>query len=142
MEGRPVIEQIYSIEANNFTLAGEASSAIKKLLRQLGVPSDIVRRMAIAAYEMEMNLVIHSIGGELILQVTPDKIHLLSNDLGPGIPNIDLAMQEGYSTAPESARELGFGAGMGLSNIKRCADNFCIKSKMGQGTSVEIRINL
>ena len=132
-----VMEQVYTVEAGNFISAGEASGHIKKLLKQLGVDSNIVRRVTIAAYEAEMNMVIHSVGGELILKITPDRIAVVAQDRGPGIPDIDLAMREGYSTAPETARELGFGAGLGLPNIKRCADDLKIQSKMGEGTLLE-----
>jgi serine/threonine-protein kinase RsbT len=132
------MEQIYSIEAGNFALAGEASGHIKKLLKQLGVNSGMVRRVTIAAYETEMNLVIHSLGGHIKLNVTPETIILTAQDRGPGIADIELAMKEGYSTAPDLARELGFGAGMGLPNIKRCADSFSINSKVGQGSVMKI----
>ncbi|NLO81753.1 MAG: anti-sigma regulatory factor [Clostridiales bacterium] len=131
------MEQVYTVEAGNFVLAGEASGQIKKVLKQLGVDSNIVRRVTVAAYEAEMNMVIHSVGGELILKVTPERITVTARDRGPGIPDIGLAMQEGYSTAPEIARELGFGAGMGLPNIKRCADSLNMQSKVGEGTILE-----
>ncbi|MGI6188425.1 MAG: ATP-binding protein [Caldicoprobacteraceae bacterium] len=137
-----IMKQKYPIEAGNFTLAGEASGQIKKVLKQLGVDSNIVRRVTVAAYEAEMNMVIHSVGGNLTLQVTPDRITVIAEDRGPGIPDIDLAMQEGYSTAPEMARELGFGAGMGLPNIKRCADILNVHSKMGEGTLLEAHFDI
>ncbi|MBM7581936.1 anti-sigma regulatory factor (Ser/Thr protein kinase) [Caldicoprobacter guelmensis] len=136
------IEQVFYIKAGDFASAGEASSQIKKTLKQLGVDSGVVRRATIAAYEAEMNLIIHSIGGELKLKVTPETIIITAEDKGPGIPDIDLAMQEGYSTAPEIARELGFGAGMGLPNIKRNADRLNIQSKVGEGTLVEIYFDI
>jgi anti-sigma regulatory factor (Ser/Thr protein kinase) len=138
VNGDHFMEQVFSIEAGDFTSAGEASSQIKNVLKQLGVDPNVVRRVTIAAYEAEMNLVIHSVGGELRLKVTSDSIVITAQDRGPGIPDIDLAMQEGYSTAPEIARELGFGAGMGLPNIKRCADSLNIQSKVGEGTLLEI----
>ncbi|HHW70792.1 MAG TPA: anti-sigma regulatory factor [Clostridiales bacterium] len=136
------MEYTYNVEAGNYALAGEASSSIKALLKKLGISGDIVRRMAIAAYEAEMNIVIHSKGGCLILKISPEELILISEDRGPGIPDIDLAMKEGYSTAPDEAREMGFGAGMGLSNMKRCADEFNIKSTVGIGTKVQIKIYL
>ncbi|WP_026893766.1 ATP-binding protein [Clostridiisalibacter paucivorans] len=130
----------YKIVRNDFTQAGEASSNVKKILKQLGINADVTRRVSIATYEAEMNLVIHSNGGNISVIISPKEIEILSKDIGPGIPDIDLAMEEGYSTAPNEVRELGFGAGMGLPNIKRCADIFDIKSKEGQGTEVYIRI--
>lgn len=133
----PVIEQVFLIEAGDFTSAGEVSSKIKKLLKQLGVDANIVRRTAIACYEAELNLVIHSLGGQIIFIVKPKEINIITEDIGPGIPDVELAMTEGYSTASEKARELGFGAGMGLSNIKRCADKIEIQSKVGQGTRMK-----
>lgn len=136
------MEQVFHIKAWDFALAGEASSQIKKMLKQLGIDPNLARRVTIAAYEAEMNLIIHSIGGELKLKITPQSITLTAEDKGPGIPDIDLAMQEGYSTAPEIARELGFGAGMGLPNIKRCADRLNIQSKVGEGTLLEMYFDL
>lgn len=132
------MEQAFKVQAGNFTQAGEASGNIKKLLRQLGIDSHIVRRIAIASYEAEMNIVIHSFGGILKLLISPEDVLLIAEDTGPGIADIGLAMQEGYSTAPEVARELGFGAGMGLANIKRCADRFDIVSSAGQNTRLNI----
>ncbi len=124
------------IESQDFTTAGEASTLFKSTLKQLGVNPALVRRIAIAAYEVELNLVIHSLGGELSLEITPDFIILTAKDRGPGIPDIDQAMTEGFSTAPDSVRDLGFGAGMGLPNMKRNADNFSIQSEMGVGTEI------
>ncbi|NLU36193.1 MAG: anti-sigma regulatory factor [Clostridiales bacterium] len=137
-----LIRHVYSIEAEDFSSAGEVSRKIKNLLKQLGVDSELVRRAAIACYEAELNLVIHSWGGKLTFQVTPNLIQIITEDEGPGIPDIDLAMKEGYSTASELARELGFGAGMGLPNIKRCADTVIIQSKAGQGTKLIINFNI
>ncbi len=137
-----VMVQTYEIEAGNFTLAGEAASNIKKLLRQLGIDAKIVRKVSIAAYEAELNMVIHSLGGIMRLEITPKEIVLKARDDGPGIEDIELAMQEGYSTATELARELGFGAGMGLPNIKRCSDKLHLQSKLGQGTYLEARFFL
>jgi len=142
MNSEILMEQIYSIEPENFALAGEASSSIKKLLKQLGVDSNIVRRAAIASYEAELNQVIHSLGGTITLRVDSKEIRIIAQDVGPGIEDIDLAMQEGYSTASAKARELGFGAGMGLPNIKKCADRLLIDSKVGQGTRIEIVFEL
>lgn len=119
-------------------LAGEASGNIKKLLKQLGIDSNIVRRICISAYEAEMNIVIHSHGGYLQVKISPEDVILIAEDVGPGIADVDLAMQEGYSTAPAIARELGFGAGMGLANIKRCSDRFEISSQESKNTKLSM----
>lgn len=131
----------FDVISNDFTRAGEASSNIKKILKQLGVDSKIIRRVSIAAYEGEMNIVIHSLGGKIILEVSKNKIILIMKDKGPGIKNLDLAMQEGYSTASNEIRELGFGAGMGLPNIKKCSDVFNIESILGKSTILTVVIN-
>lgn len=136
------IREDFSILRDDFASAGEASAAIKRTLKRLGVDPAIVRRVAIASYEAELNLVIHSMGGMLILRVTPQHIHVIANDCGPGIPDVDQALEEGYSTAPESARLLGFGAGMGLSNMRRCSDVFEIRSVMGEGTRVRMTFQI
>ncbi len=130
----------FDVPARDFVRAGETSSRIKKVLQQLGIDSAVVRRLAIAAYEGEMNIVIHSVGGKVKLTVTSADVILTCVDTGPGIPDIDLAMQEGYSTASEEVREMGFGAGMGLSNIKKSADEFRIESSPA-GTVVLVRIS-
>lgn len=130
----------YEIIQNDFKSAGEASSNVKKILTQLGIDSKIVRRVAIATYEAEMNIVIHSFGGKIIVVISSDKIEIKAIDNGPGIKNIDLAMQEGYSTASNRVRELGFGAGMGIPNMRRCSDNFNISSYEGKETSVSMEI--
>jgi len=137
-----LITQSFNVKAEDFAAAGEVSGKIKNLLKQLGVDPALVRRVAIASYEAELNLVIHSWGGQLIFQVDPEKIRIITEDKGPGIPDIELAMKEGYSTASDLARELGFGAGMGLPNIQRCADKLDIRSEVGQGTILEIEFNL
>lgn len=137
-----LVRHVYSIEAEDFASAGEVSRKVKNLLKQLGVNAELIRKVAIACYEAELNLVIHSWGGKLFFQVTPHLIQIITKDRGPGIPNIELAMKEGYSTASEQARELGFGAGMGLPNIKRCANKVDIQSKAGQGTTLEITFQL
>lgn len=132
----------YDIEAGNFTQAGEAASGIKRLLRQLGIDAKVARRISIAAYEAEMNMVIHSIGGVIEIEINPEEIIFKAKDEGPGIGDIDLAMEEGYSTATDLARELGFGAGMGLPNIRRCSDEFLIQSEIGKGTHLEARFSI
>ncbi len=125
-----------------FASAGAASSELKTVLTNLGVPQGIVRRASIAAFEAEMNVIIHAVAGTLHYEVTPAKIHIDITDMGPGIEDIDLAMREGYSTAPDWVREMGWGAGMGLPNIKKNADIFKIDSVVGEGTTLEIDINL
>lgn len=133
-----ILEQVYPVEAGNYAGAGQASTTIKRTLKQLGINSEVLRRLSVASYEVELNLVIHSLGGELLLQLEPDQITLISRDVGPGIPNIEKAMTEGYSTANEEARTLGFGAGMGLPNMKRNATTFEIESEVGKGTTIKM----
>ena len=118
--------------------SGEVSAKIKRTLKKLGVDSSVLRRISVCSYEVELNLVIHSRGGVLTLEVEPGRVRLVSRDAGPGIPDVELAMREGYSTANEEARSLGFGAGMGLPNMKRNADQFAIQSAVGVGTTIEM----
>ena len=133
---------VYDVKALDYATAGDASATIKRKLKQLGVDSTILRRVAVASYEAELNLIIHSLGGSITVQMSPQEIRLLSSDVGPGIPDIDKALQEGYSTASEEARNMGFGAGMGLPNMKRNADSFQIDSEIGAGTHIEMRFQL
>lgn len=126
----------FTVEGEDFLVAGEASNSIKETLKMLGVPSSICRRAAVITYEAEMNLVIHARGGTLRAEITPEKIELAARDEGPGIADVEMAMREGYSTAPDHVRELGFGAGMGLPNIKRNADALHIDSVVGKGTEL------
>ena len=135
-----IIKLSYIVDGDNFTSAGEASSSMKKALRQLGVAPEIIRRVAIAMYEGEINMVIHANGGEALVEITPQYIKVILKDNGPGIKDIDLAMKEGYSTACEKARQMGFGAGMGLPNMKSYTDEMNITTKMGVGTTVEMII--
>jgi len=128
----------FFILGKDFTMAGEASSMIKYTLQHIGFCSAIVRRTAIATYEAEMNMVIHADSGTLQANITPEFVEIIAEDLGPGIADIPLAMQEGYSTAPDHIREMGFGAGMGLPNMKKCADEFFISSEVGKGTIVRM----
>jgi len=107
----------------------------------VGLEADFIRRVAIATYEAEMNVVIHARSGQIEMHIDPGRIEITVTDVGPGIPDIDLAMREGYSTAPETAREMGFGAGMGLPNMKRCADKLEIESRIGVGTTVRMRFD-
>ncbi len=130
----------FELESHDFVQAGEASSEIRRRLKKLGFASDVVRRAAIAAYEAEMNVIIHARRGWLKVEITPRQILIIAQDEGPGIDNIHQAMQEGFTTAPDMIRELGFGAGMGLPNIRRFADEFNISSCTGEGTSLEIII--
>jgi serine/threonine-protein kinase RsbT len=136
------MDHVYRVERDDFARAGEASSAIKGMLRKLGIDADIVRRVAIAAYEAEMNMAIHSLGGELTLTMDPRHVRLIAEDMGPGIDDIELALSEGYSTASEKTRELGFGAGMGLPNMKKMSDDFAITSSPGEGTRVEMSFHI
>ena len=137
-----LIQQEYPIAAEDYTRAGEASADIKRRLKQLGVSSMVLRRVAVASYEVELNLVIHSRGGVLTLEVEPDRVRLVSRDVGPGIPDVELAMREGYSTAIEEARSLGFGAGMGLPNMKRYSDEMKIDTTPGVGTTVRLSFHV
>lgn len=137
-----LLREIYPISAGAYETAGEASASIKRKLKQLGIDSSVLRRISVASYEVELNLVIHSMGGTLTLAVDPEQIMLISKDVGPGIPDITRAMTEGYSTANEEARSLGFGAGMGLPNMKRNASTFDIQSQPGVGTSIVMGFKL
>lgn len=137
-----VIKLVYEIDKQDFVKAGQASSEIKKVLKQLGVASEITRKVAIATYEAEMNIVIHSFGGYIEVAIDESGIKIKAKDRGPGIKDIELAMQEGYTTASDKVRELGFGAGMGLPNIKRCADEFQIKSILNKHTELDVFIRL
>ncbi len=128
----------FSVRGGDFAAAGEASSRVKSVLKQVGLGAELIRRVAIATYEAEMNVVIHAHAGEIQVSIDPARIEVAAIDSGPGIPDIDLAMQEGYSTAPEAAREMGFGAGMGLPNMKRYSDEMTIESRVGEGTSVRM----
>ena len=132
----------YDISGNDFSTAGEASGNFKTLLKKLGVPSEITRRVAISMYEAEINTFIHGGGGECDAEISGDKITITFRDNGPGIADIGLAMQEGYSTASDKIRELGFGAGMGLPNIKKYTDDMQINTAPGKGTTLIITINL
>ncbi|MCF0134990.1 MAG: anti-sigma regulatory factor [Lachnospiraceae bacterium] len=132
----------FDVDGDNFTSAGQASVQVKKDLRQLGLPTDIIRRISIAMYEGEINMVIHANGGTADVLVYEDAIEIILEDHGPGIADIDKAMQEGYSTASDTIRSLGFGAGMGLPNMKRYTDSMDIKTKLGVGTTITMRIEL
>ena len=132
----------YEISPDDFTRAGEASSDVKNKLKQMGVAPEAVRKAAIAMYEGEINMVIHAKGGEIIVTITPEKIVMELADVGPGIPDVELAMQAGYSTAPDEIRSLGFGAGMGLPNMKKYSDDMKIDTEVGVGTTITMVVNL
>ncbi len=132
----------FDVDGTDFTSAGNASVQVKKNLRQLGISAEIIRRVSIAMYEGEINMVIHAGGGRADVTVYEDRIEIVLDDDGPGIPDISLAMQEGYSTATESVRSLGFGAGMGLPNMKRYTDSMNIDSEVGKGTKITMVVKL
>ena len=132
----------FNVEKGNFVTAGEASATMKRTLKRLGVSAAVLRRVAVAAYEVELNLIIHTLGGKLSLLLDDQNIYVVSQDVGPGIPDIEMAMTEGFSTAPADVRNLGFGAGMGLPNMKRNADDFFIDSAPGQGTTIRMTFRL
>ncbi len=137
-----LMEKDFPVEAGAYATAGEASTTIKRTLKQLGIGADVLRHVSVASYEVELNLLIHSMGGTLKLLVDPEKVTLISQDVGPGIPDIEKAMTEGFSTANEEARTLGFGAGMGLPNMKRNATEFDIQSEVGVGTTITMSFAL
>ncbi|MBQ7327235.1 MAG: ATP-binding protein [Clostridia bacterium] len=132
----------FDVQGNDFTSAGQASVQVKKNLRQLGFDADTIRRVSIAMYEGEINMVIHAGGGVAEVIVSEDYIEIILEDRGPGIKDIDQAMQAGYSTATETIRSLGFGAGMGLPNMKKNTDSMEITSTIGVGTRIVMRVML
>ena len=138
----PLIAEVFPVEKDDFVSAGEVSAKIKRTLKKLGVDSSVLRRISVCSYEVELNLVIHSLGGTIDFSVDEDGVTLLIRDRGPGIPDLDLAMREGWSTAPESVRNMGFGAGMGLPNMQRNADEFDIQSTVGVGTQILMKFHL
>ena len=135
------LEFRFDVDGDDFTSAGQASVQIKKYLRQIGLSAEIIRRVSIAMYEGEINMVIHADGGQITVEITKDCITMILADKGPGIKDIDQAMQEGYSTASDTIRSLGFGAGMGLPNMKRYTDMMEIESVVGVGTRITMRVN-
>lgn len=135
-----LIHLSYDVPGDDFTRAGEASADLKTRLKKLGMPSETVRRTAIALYEGEINMAIHAGGGHIEVDIAPDAVSMALTDKGPGIKDISLAMSEGYSTAPDEVRSLGFGAGMGLPNMKKYSDDFEISSEVGKGTRVFMRV--
>ena len=130
----------YTVPGDDFTRAGEASGDLKRKMKKLGFPSDVIRKVSIALYEGEINMVIHAYGGEITAEISSSEIDLTLADTGPGIPDIEKAMQDGFSTATEQVRNLGFGAGMGLPNMTKYSDEFHIESEVGVGTTVRMKI--
>ncbi|MDY6028748.1 MAG: ATP-binding protein [Acidaminococcaceae bacterium] len=126
------------VRGGDFDTAGEASAKIKRMLQRLGIPAAVIRRAAISSYEAELNVIIHADEGELTAEVFPDRTLITVRDRGPGIADIDKALQEGWSTAPDYVRQMGFGAGMGLPNMVKCSDTFEIKSEVGSGTTINM----
>lgn len=138
----PMLKLQYEVDGTDFTRAGEASSSVKKNLRKLGVSADAIRRVSICLYEGEINMVIHANGGVIDVLVFPDRIEMVLADTGKGIADIDKAMQAGWSTAPDEVRSLGFGAGMGLPNMKKYSDEMRIESTVGVGTTVYMTVKV
>ncbi len=136
------IHLIYEVDGEDFTRAGEASSDLKSKLKQMDVSPDAIRKVAIAMYEGEINMVIHANGGQIDVEVSPEDVTMVLADCGPGIPDIDRAMQAGYSTAPDNVRNLGFGAGMGLPNMKKYTDEMNVETTIGVGTTVTMKVLL
>ena len=136
------IKLLYPVEGGDLIEAGEASSKMKLTLKKLGLPQDVIRRASICMYEGEINMVIHADGGQAEVEIDPGQILIRMTDTGPGIPDVEQAMREGFSTAGQTARELGFGAGMGLPNIKRYSDEMQIETQLGKGTTVTVRIKI
>ena len=137
-----IIKETYHVAANDMSVAGDVSTNIKRQMKRLGVPSQIMRRVSVCTYEAEINLVIHSDGGKIDFEISEDQIRVHVRDVGPGIPDIDKAMTEGYSTASSEVRNMGFGAGMGLPNMKRNSDEFAISSEVGKGTDILMCFNI
>ena len=134
------IRYVFQVDGDDFMSAGTASADVKKILRQLGFSSDVIRRTAIAMYEGEINMVIHAHGGVAEVEIRDSEINIILRDKGPGIENIELAMSEGYSTAKDTIRALGFGAGMGLPNMKKYTDEMRIETELGVGTTVYMKV--
>ena len=136
------LERNYEVVPNDFSRAGEASAKVKKLLKSLGMPPEVIRRVAIAIYEGEINMVIHADGGDITVSVNDEEIKMVLKDQGPGIEDVEKAMQAGYSTASEQARSMGFGAGMGLPNMKKYTDDIQIETEVGVGTTVTMKVRI
>ena len=137
-----VITLNYEISPDDFTRAGEASSDVKSKLKQLGVSPEAIRKVSIAMYEGEINMVIHAKGGKITVEISPESIVMILADRGPGIPDVEKAMQAGWSTAPDEVRSLGFGAGMGLPNMKKYSDEMEVQTELGVGTTVTMVVKI
>ncbi len=142
MNGNARLEMRFQVNGNDFIQAGEASSKIKRTLQQIGIDSRVIRRVVISSYEAEMNITIHAYRGEILFTIWPNLIQIVAQDEGPGISDLEAAMQEGYSTAPENVRQMGFGAGMGLPNMKKNTDEMQIETEEGRGTRITMKIYL
>ena len=137
-----IIKETYPVAADDMSVAGDVSASIKRQMKRLGIPSQIMRRVSVCTYEAEINLVIHSDGGEIDFAISEEEIRVHVHDVGPGIPDLEKAMTEGFSTASSEVRNMGFGAGMGLPNMKRNADGFAITSEVGKGTDIVMTFNI
>ncbi len=136
------IHLTYQVSGDDFTRAGEASSDVKRMLKKMGADPEAIRKVAISMYEGEINMVIHAHGGEINVTITPEEVQMVLSDNGPGIADVDKAMEAGFSTAPENVRSLGFGAGMGLPNMKKYSDDMKIDTKLGEGTTVTMKVQM
>jgi serine/threonine-protein kinase RsbT len=136
----PQVTLEFTVGEKDFFVAGESASKVKKALQQLGLKQEVIKKIAIIIYEAAMNVAIHASHGTIKVMIDPEAISVQTEDVGTGIPDIDLAMQEGYSTAPYEVREMGFGAGMGLPNIKHCSDELYLDSKVGVGTVLKAKV--
>ena len=137
-----IIKETYPVKADDMTAAGDVSARIKRHMKKLGIPNGVMRRVSVCTYEAEINLVIHSDGGEIDFEISEENIVVRARDVGPGIPDLEKAMTEGWSTASNEVRNMGFGAGMGLPNMKRNADEFSITSAVGVGTDIRMAFNI
>ena len=137
-----MIKETYPVRAGDMTAAGDVSARIKRQMKQLGIDVAVMRRVSVCTYEAEINLVIHSLGGKITFEIAPGKILVRATDVGPGIADIEKAMTEGFSTASNEVRNMGFGAGMGLPNMKRNADAFFITSQPGAGTDIRLEFGI
>lgn len=142
MAAKALMELRFPVAGGDFAQAGEASSRIKRTLQQIGIAPGLIRRVAVVTYEAEMNIAIHAYRGFLTITIWPQQIDIVAADEGPGIPNLELAMQEGFSTAPDKIREMGFGAGMGLPNMRRSSDELQVETEVDVGTTVRMSIKL
>lgn len=140
MTDQAIYQKIFPVSGGDFDKAGQVSTEIKSILKAAGIDSTVIRRVAIASFEAEMNVVIHAADGQIDFVLTPDHVLMIVSDRGPGIEDIELAMQEGYSTASDDMREMGFGAGMGLPNIKKSCDDFVLETEVGVGTTLQLVI--